>query len=452
MAQKFEQLIHGKAKGESSANSNYRIPLRAGVNRARTAAIGLWLAGSLALAQDAVPGTSAGDPMSSSTTSAAPTDTPGDALGGSPAPAAAAPPDADVKGDTEQLNKLRARIAALSKSLEQDRGQQDELRLQLEDVERKQAGLRAALKGIDARLAGQAEAVRKTQAQRAEAEALVGRHRKALGRQIRAAYVIGQRGQAKLLLNQDGVGRVSRVLTYYDYIARARAAHIREILAQAQSLAGLEARLQDETAALNVTRGQQQAALDALKATRAERRAMLRRLKQRIAGKEEELKAAQASEQQLAKLLEELRSALADVPADIGGSPFGQLKGKLPWPLRGRLLARFGEFKSGSSLKWNGLWIEAPEGRPVRAVARGRVAYVGWQHRYGLIAVLEHEGGYYTLYGHAQSVNVSVGDWVNAGDGIAAAGTSGGHEKSGLYFELRKGAEPVNPRLWLKRS
>jgi murein hydrolase activator len=67
-------------------------------------------------------------------------------------------------------------------------------------------------------------------------------------------------------------------------------------------------------------------------------------------------------------------------------------------------------------------------------------------HRYGLIAVLEHEGGYYSLYGHNQNVTVAVGDWVKTGDLIASVGATGGHEKNGLYFELRNGADAVNPR------
>jgi septal ring factor EnvC (AmiA/AmiB activator) len=64
--------------------------------------------------------------------------------------------------------------------------------------------------------------------------------------------------------------------------------------------------------------------------------------------------------------------------------------------------------------------------------------------------VLEHEGGYYSLYGHNQAANVSVGDWVQPGDVISSVGATGGHDKNGLYFELRKGTDPINPRVWFK--
>ena len=131
--------------------------------------------------------------------------------------------------------------------------------------------------------------------------------------------------------------------------------------------------------------------------------------------------------------------------------PFATLKGKLPWPARGALIARYGENKAGGRLTWNGHWIAADEGSAVRSVARGRAVYVGWMHRYGLIVLVEHEDGYFTLYGHCQTATVQVGDPVRAGQTIATAGNTGGYDQSGVYFEIRKGAEAINPQGWLAR-
>lgn len=271
-----------------------------------------------------------------------------------------------------------------------------------------------------------------------------------LGRQLRAAYVIGQRGQAKLVLNQDKSARLTRVMTYYDYLNRARIERIGKILEQANRLEELVARVRQQTAELEATRERHQGALGQLEAVRDERQEMVRMLTQRIAGEEDELRQLKADERELSRLIEELGSALKDIPADLGAAPFARLKGRLPWPLRGKLLARYGDPKAGGRLKWNGLWIAGSEGEAVKAVARGRVAYVGWMHAYGLIVVLEHEGGYYSLYGHNQNVAVSIGDWVQSGDLIARVGATGGHDKNGLYFELRKGTTAINPRLWFK--
>jgi len=355
----------------------------------------------------------------------------------------------DARDGAEQLQKLRGRISALEQTLERDRSRRDQLRDQLEDSERRYVELGATLMALREQIADQTARRRRTEQLRRDAELLMQRHKKSLARQVRASYIIGQRGQSKLVLNQDHGQQLSRVMTYYDYLNRARARRIDQILDQVQALEALSVRLRQETAELDLTRSRHEGTLTALEALRAEREEMVKVLRERITGEEGELQQLQADERQLTRLMRELRKTLADVPAEIGGKPFAKQRGKLPWPLKGRLLAQYGQSKS-ARLKWNGLWIAGAEGSPVRAVAAGRVAYTGWMHRYGLIAVLEHEGGFYSLYGHNQSVAVDVGDWVQPGDVVANVGATGGHEKNGLYFELRKGTEPINPGPWLK--
>lgn len=365
---------------------------------------------------------------------------------------AAGPAAADrrLEQNAEQLEKLRSRIQAVEKALEQDRSRRDALGAQIQDSERRYVELGATLGGLREKIAEQSARRRRTEQQRREAEATLTRHKQSLATQVRASYIIGQRGQAKLALNQDHTQRLARVMTYYDYLNRDRARRIEKILDQVQALQALSAKLKQETAELDVTRSRHEGTLAALEALRSERQGMLKALRERITGEEEELHQLQADEKQLSRLLRELRKTLPDLPATLGAKAFPKLKGRLPWPLRGRLLANYGQPKSGGRLRWNGLWISAAEGAAVKAIAQGRVAYVGWMHRYGLIAVLEHDGGYYTLYGHNQSVAVNVGDWVQPGDVISSVGNTGGHDKNGLYFELRKGTEPVNPRPWLK--
>ena len=367
-------------------------------------------------------------------------------LAGPPARAAADP----AQQNAEQLAKLRSRIQDLQQSLDQDKGRQDTLRNQLEVSEQRYAALVGQLKGLKRQINEQDKARRKTEAQKAEAESQLARHRHALARQIRSAYVIGERGNAKLLLNQDRSQKLARVSSYYDYLARARVARMATIAEQVNKLEAISEALKQQTAALEATRTQQQNTLLALDSARGEREQAMSAIDTRIAGELGELKHLQTDEKELSHLIEQLRSALSDLPADMGSKPFASFKGKLPWPLRGKLLARFGEPKAGGRLKWNGMWISGNEGDPVHAIARGRVAYVGWMHAYGLIAVLEHEGGYYSLYGHNQNVSVAIGDWVQVGDVIASCGVTGGHEQAGVYFELRKGTDPVNPRPWLR--
>lgn len=357
-----------------------------------------------------------------------------------------------VKDNAEALEKLRTRIQAVQQSLEADRGRRDSLRQQIEDSERHFTDLSTELRRLRRQLSQQAARRQETERQKQAAAAELQRHQEALGQQVRAAYVIGQGGQTKLVLNQDRAQKLSRLSTYYEFLARARARRIGAIADQVKALAEIAESLRRQTAELEATRSEHQGTLTALEAAKAERQEMLQTLASRIAGEEDELGQLQSDERELSRLIERLRAALADIPPDLGSKPFTALKGKLPWPLRGKLLASFGQPKAGGRLRWNGLWIAGSEGDAVRAVARGRVAYVGWMHRYGLIVVLEHEGGYYSLYGHTQNVPLAVGQWVQPGDTVATVGATGGHEQPGLYFELRKGTDAINPKSWLRRK
>jgi murein hydrolase activator len=100
-------------------------------------------------------------------------------------------------------------------------------------------------------------------------------------------------------------------------------------------------------------------------------------------------------------------------------------------------------------MRWNGEMIEAAHGAKVRAAYFGRVVYADWLQGLGLLLIIGHSGGYMTLYGHAEVLYKSVGDWVAPGDVIAALSDAAGAAPQ-LYFEIREGRKTVDPRLWLK--
>jgi murein hydrolase activator len=368
-------------------------------------------------------------------------------LAGMVPPAAVAASKAESQ---RQLAEVKARIQAVQTRLQKDRGQQDQLRIELEDVEKKLAQAQQRLRELRDQAADQQRKVADTRTLQEQAAAEIERQRRALGGQLRAAFAIGRSGPLKLILNQEQVHRMGLVLDYYEYLNRARGERIRGVGAQIEMMSDIGRRLTTELEALAGLRDEQERALDELQRARAERARTVERLAERIADAEAELGRLTANERRLQNLLQQLAEALADLPV-TDDRPLAQLQGKLPWPLRGKLLARFGETKSGGKFTWRGLWIEAPEGAAVKAVAAGRIAYVGWMQRYGLIAIVEHPGGYYTLYGHLQRVSRSEGQSIKGGETLAQAGNTGGYDRTGLYFEIRKGRDPVDPSAWLGR-
>ena len=86
----------------------------------------------------------------------------------------------------------------------------------------------------------------------------------------------------------------------------------------------------------------------------------------------------------------------------------------------------------------------------MRAVYHGRVVYADWLSGLGLLIIVDHGDGYLSLYGHNERLYKDVGERVTAGDTIATLGDSGGRPRPELYFEIRKGGRPVDPRPWFK--
>ena len=142
-----------------------------------------------------------------------------------------------------------------------------------------------------------------------------------------------------------------------------------------------------------------------------------------------------------------------------GGGPlplfgdFAKNKGRLPWPVTGRIVGAFGYQKNprfGTATYNSGIDIAAAFGTPIAAVSKARVDYVSWLDGYGKCAILNHGGGYYTLYAHASEIIVAVGKQVEAGEVIGRVGDTGSTIGTALHFEIRSGKTALNPLDWFR--
>jgi len=132
---------------------------------------------------------------------------------------------------------------------------------------------------------------------------------------------------------------------------------------------------------------------------------------------------------------------------------FGKNRGRLPWPVSGRVVGRFGRQSNprfGTAIYNSGIDIAAPFGTPIQAVSKARVDYVSWLDGYGKCAILNHGGGFYTLYAHASEILVTVGKQVAAGEVIGKVGDTGSTIGTALHFEIRQGKTALNPLDWFR--
>ncbi|MEG3143842.1 M23 family metallopeptidase [Sphingomonas sp. RT2P30] len=126
------------------------------------------------------------------------------------------------------------------------------------------------------------------------------------------------------------------------------------------------------------------------------------------------------------------------------------LRGGFAWPVRGRIVARFGPGASGE--RYNGIKIAVPTGTPITAAADGVVAYAGSEiSNLGGLVIIKHGDGWTSVYGHASQLLVQRGQAVKRGQKIALSGDSGFADRPEVHFELRKGRLPVDPLVELPR-
>ena len=350
-----------------------------------------------------------------------------------------------------ELKKVNARIEKVRKAVNQDIEKRDKLSAQLRDAELGVQGARRKLDETRAQRIASEARLEELEREQASREKELAAERGALAGELRTAYVNGREEQLKMLLNQQDPAEFGRMLTYYGYFGRARAERIDSIRDKLEHLALLREKIAAEGQRLKDLEARQEQELAALKGAQQQRTQAVAAIDSQIKTRGGEIKRLESQARSLEKLIADLRKALQSVPV-AKQAPFEPLRGKLPWPVQqGKVLARFGQPRAGGSLKWQGMLIGTDRGSRVRAPFAGRVAYADWLPGMGLMIVLDHGGGYLSLYGHNEEVFKKVGDPVAAGDVIGAVGDTGGHNQPALYFEVRRGREPVNPENWLQR-
>jgi murein hydrolase activator len=350
-----------------------------------------------------------------------------------------------------ELRRVNSRIEKVQKEVIEDVAKRDRLNAQLRDAE---LGVQTARRTLDEvraqRLAAEAR-LRDLEQEEARLEAELAAERGALAGELRAAYVNGREEELKLLLNQEDPATFGRMLKYYGYFGRARAERIAGIRDKLEHLALVREKIAGERERLAALEADQERQVGALRSAQQNRTKAVAAIEGEIKSQRGELQRLRSQAQVLEKLIANLQKAMQDVPV-AKQAPFEPLRGKLPWPVQhGRVLARFGQPRAGGSMRWQGMLIGTDRGARVRAPFAGRVVYADWLPGMGLMVVLDHGGGYLSLYGHNEEIFRKVGDTVPAGEVIGAVGDTGGHNEPALYFEVRRGRQPVDPENWLQK-
>ena len=350
----------------------------------------------------------------------------------------------------QKLYDVRAEIRKISDAQKEIANRKSDADAALREQELKIAATAKDLRAIDQKLAAQQDKLGELETQRDALNVKLQTQRDALAALLRSAYALGNNEELKLLLAQEDSAAVGRMLAYFHYFEHARVGEIDNLLKSLAALVQVQAAIDQETAQLKTSRDERAAQALELDAERTQRRALLADLEAQLKDEQGRLAVLGKDEKGLLDLIEKLRDVFADIPKVIAGAePFAQLRGRLNWPLRGKVAVAFGA-KEGNDRSSNGVVIAAAEGSEVHAVSHGRIVFADWMRGFGLLLIVDHGDGFLSLYGYNETLLKDVGDWVAANEAIASSGATGGQKTPGVYFELRAQGKAVDPRGWFK--
>jgi septal ring factor EnvC (AmiA/AmiB activator) len=366
----------------------------------------------------------------------------------------------------QALAGTRAQIKALSEQQKRLEGERDAAASELRQIDEVVSTAQRDLHGTEAAIADQEAALAQLQSRRKTLEQSLSGQREELARLLRSAHALGQQQELQMLLEQNRIGELARVLAYHRYFERARRERIGRLNSELAELAGLAAQIEQRKAGLLAAQQRQRGESERLAAQKRERSRLVASLDARYQDRNARLGALGRDEKNTVALLEKLRKLMAQLPKAAppavakppraGAAPVAPARnaaiptGPMALPLAGSILAGYrGTMPDGHQSQ--GLLIAGNAGAPVHAVRAGRVAYADWLKGYGLLLILDHGGGWMSLYAFNDALLKNAGDAVGAGEAIATVGSSGGQGRPALYFELRHDGQPADPGTWLKK-
>lgn len=279
----------------------------------------------------------------------------------------------------------------------------------------------------------------------------IGLQKEEVAKLARVAYGLGGNEVLKLLLSQRDPAVSGRVVKYYEYFSHARLTKINQVNQNLEALRHLEEERVRESQLLEQKLKHKQHQQEVLLKTINQRKLLLSKIDKQYKAKTNQLKRIKEDKKKLEKLIASLQQVTDRFSYNVNqNQSFHLLKGKLPWPVPGKIVKRFGEKRSDT--KWDGVVLQAKPGQQIRAVAKGRVVFADWLRGYGLLTIIDHGKGFMTLYAFSQSLYKSVGDQVKEGTVVATVGQSGGQVEAGLYFGVRKNMKPIDPAQWCRKK
>jgi len=364
----------------------------------------------------------------------------------------------------KQLKSQQDKLKAIEKEIKQHRAKSSELQKKETDVAKqlsyldKEISLATTyLSGLKKREALLTQQIDSLRADLAVESDVLAREKERLARRLRQMYMQSAvENEWEFILGGENVAEKLRRYKFMRMIAERDADLVVEVSTRKQGLEREQAALTEALSEIAANRIVQESETEKLKKSKDSRVAMLEKIRKDAATHKKAIADLEKSQEKLKDLIGDLERKRVSEKEPTGLPPggFAGLKGKLRKPVDGPVIGTFGQSKHprfGRVTFNNGIEIQASSGSPIRAVAAGRVEFVDWIEGYGNCIIVNHGGGYYTLYAHASEIFVRADQDVAPNSVIAEVGDTGSYDGYTCHFEVRKAKQALNPMEWLAK-
>ena len=364
---------------------------------------------------------------------------------------------------TEKIERER-------RALEELKGKIQEKRKRADEAEKKRESVLQSIQSLDERLTrhrqDHEEISKKLRKKDVELEAIteqlngmragIQARREAILARFRAQYMEGRFGYIKALLTAESYGDFQRRGQYLSAVSQKDYELLGTFRVDMARMEQAERQRGEARAGLVAFKQRVEKQLEDIRGLQREKKVYLAKITHERDSYDRTVEELERSASRVDSLLHEMetrRRATAMHPPSVSPVPQG-VKGGLPWPAEGQIVSYFGRQKHptfDTYVQRKGIEIRTAEGSPIHAVMKGTVVYADWLKGYGLVIILDHANGFFSLYAHASKILARTGEHVAERQAIGETGDTGVIGENTLYFELREGAEPVDPLHWLAR-
>ncbi len=363
----------------------------------------------------------------------------------------------------ERIKSQKSKLQEIESQIKRHRAQSKELKKKETDVVKqlsyldKEIGLSTKyLSGLKKREALLTQQIDSLRVDIARENGTLSIQKERLARRLRQMYMRGRERQWVFIMDGRNVADKLRRYKFMRMVAERDAGLVHEVSGRKRGLETEQAGLTEALAEVATLRIVQERETEELAKNKSTRVAMLKKIRKDEAKHKTAIADLEKAQEQLRDVIGEIeRKGLKEkAPTGLPTGGFAALKGKLRRPVDGRVIGTFGKSKHprfGTITFNNGIDIEAQPGTPIRSVAAGRVEFVDWIEAYGNCIIINHGGGYYTLYAHASDTFVQPDQNVPANGVIGEVGDTGSLQGYACHFEIRKSKQALDPSEWFAK-